>query len=145
MEDTNLLFVYGTLMRGIKSYMSKFLERNSRFIGIGYFEGRLFDLGSYPGLVKDNNSPYKVLGHIFEINEFAVLKQLDIYEGNPTGFSEDYEYVRKLANVNFNTTVLKTWIYLYNRPVQGLKEITSGNYLGYVQINPSHQRFIQSV
>ena len=143
MNKTDFLFVYGTLMKSVKSRMSVYLDQNSEFIGEGYFTGRLFDLGQYPGLIKDDQSPYQVLGHIFAIHNPAILKDLDIYEGNPTGFSEENEYVRRPIEVVCLGQTISCWAYFYNRSVQGLIEIYSGNYPAYCSANPKHQKFIQ--
>ena len=39
---SDYLFVYGTLLKGFNSYMSKFLDKNAAFVGEGYFNGKLF-------------------------------------------------------------------------------------------------------
>ena len=53
---TDLLFVYGTLMRVSRAAMGvrprARLNREARFVGAATVHGRLFDLGAYPGCNK---------------------------------------------------------------------------------------------
>jgi gamma-glutamylcyclotransferase (GGCT)/AIG2-like uncharacterized protein YtfP len=80
--NSDYLFVYGTLLKDFDSHMSKFLERNSDFIGAGYFYGKLFEVSWYPAAILSNISSEKVFGHIFKIHENEkIFKILDDYEG----------------------------------------------------------------
>ena len=47
----DLLFVYGTLMRGYDHPMSRLLSANAAFEGEGSCRGRLHLIRHYPGLV----------------------------------------------------------------------------------------------
>jgi len=48
---SDLLFVYGTLMRGFDHPMAQLLSRSADFIGEGRCQGRLYLVKHYPGLV----------------------------------------------------------------------------------------------
>jgi len=65
----NKLFVYGTLMNDVQSNIARFLRDNSRFLGLGYAKGTLYDLGFYPGFVPDENEDSRVTGHVFELKK----------------------------------------------------------------------------
>jgi len=48
---SDLLFVYGTLMRGCAHPMARLLSANADFIGEATCRGRLYLVKHYPGLV----------------------------------------------------------------------------------------------
>jgi gamma-glutamylaminecyclotransferase len=78
-----LLFVYGTLKRGCSNHG---LLAGQRFIGVartapGY---RLYDLGSYPGLVADAADARGVIGEVWSVDPPALLR-LDELEGVDEG------------------------------------------------------------
>jgi gamma-glutamylcyclotransferase (GGCT)/AIG2-like uncharacterized protein YtfP len=129
--ESNYLFVYGTLLKDFESYMSKFLEKNSEFIGTGYFNGKLFEISWYPGAVLSSVPTDKVFGHIFKIlNKEKTIQILDEYEGIVDTAEHLNEYKRELieAYLDSNETI-KTWVYAYNNSTENLKVIASGNYL----------------
>lgn len=125
------LFVYGTLLKDFESYMSKFLERNSEFLGKGFFNGKLYEISGYPGAVLSEVNTEKVYGHVFKIlNNEKTFQILDEYEGIGANGEHANEYKRVLidAFLGSNQTI-KTWVYVYNLPIAHLKLITTGNYL----------------
>ncbi|MFG6687346.1 gamma-glutamylcyclotransferase [Mariniflexile sp. HNIBRBA6329] len=128
--EPEYLFVYGTLLKDFESDMSKFLERNSEFVGAGYFIGKLFEISWYPGAVLSNDPDDKVYGHIFKIqNPQKTFQVLDDYEG--IGDTGEYanEYTRTLIDAYSNENKsIKIWVYIYNNSTENLKQITSGNY-----------------
>lgn len=77
-----LLFVYGTLMRGRSNHH---LMRSARFVGVDRTLPRyyLYDLGEYPGLVAPG--AHAVLGELFEVTP-DLLSELDCFEGHPQLF-----------------------------------------------------------
>lgn len=142
----DLLFVYGTLLGSLSNSMTDFLKRESVFIGEAYLKGRLYDLGRYPGVVVQNDSPYEVFGHVYQLrNPEEALKVLDYYEDIPDGKQTTSEYIRALTPVRIENNYQHCWVYMYNKPTANLKEIESGNYLKYIQNNSDHQGFINSV
>jgi gamma-glutamylcyclotransferase (GGCT)/AIG2-like uncharacterized protein YtfP len=129
--ESNYLFVYGTLLKDFESYMSKFLNRNSEFIGSGYFNGRLYEISWYPGAVLSDVPSEKVYGHIFKIhNGEKAFKILDNYEGLGDTSEHSNEYKREIIEAYLHTGERQeTWVYLYNQHTMGLKRIESGNFL----------------
>ena len=47
--NSDLLFVYGTLMRGFDNPMAQLLSRSADFIGEAHCRGRLYRVTHYPG------------------------------------------------------------------------------------------------
>lgn len=142
----NHLFVYGTLMQNVDSEITRFLQRNSQFVGEGSFWGQLFDLGHYPGAVLLPNSSTKVFGHIFEIiNTENTLKILDKYEAVGEQFGQFNEYRRELVPIDFVEKQILCWVYLYNLPTKNHNRIKSGNYLEMLAQNKKYQDFVKRV
>jgi len=123
------LFVYGTLMRGMPFPMATFLEQHATFVCEGVAQGRLYELGGYPGLVHLSSEARKVLGHIFELSDAEhTLAALDAYEMINAAEPESSEYRRETIPVNTANGVQECLVYLYNRPTVGLPEIPFGNW-----------------
>lgn len=103
--------------------MHRFLESHADFVGTGTYQGRLYDLGRYPGAVPSRRHADRIKGELYALNRPAhVLKHLDQYEG-PV-------FRRKRVSINLeNKKKTRAWIYLYNHPKDGLKIIHSGDYL----------------
>ena len=75
--SAGLLFVYGTLMRGFALHW--LLDGRAEYAGRGHVEARLFDLGAYPGAVRDPRGI--VSGEVYRIAEPALWTALDSAEG----------------------------------------------------------------
>jgi gamma-glutamylcyclotransferase (GGCT)/AIG2-like uncharacterized protein YtfP len=126
----NLLFVYGTLMRGYDHPMAKLLSRSAEFCGEARCRGRLYLIKHYPGLVLSDDAGDVVFGELYRLRapeqSFATL---DEYEGCGPGATAP-GYVRQLLPVTLDDgTVSNAWTYVYNRPVAELKRIASGRFL----------------
>lgn len=128
---SDYLFVYGTLLKDFDSYMAKFLDRNSEFVGKGHFHGRLYEVSWYPGAVLSNNPSEKVFGHVFKIlNSEKTFKILDDYEGIGETSTYPNEYKRELITTYLDGgNTLRAWVYVYNHLTEHLKHIISGDYL----------------
>lgn len=121
------LFVYGTLLDP-KNQVAKFLQSNAEFYADGYFHGKLYDLGKYPGAVESDNPEDKVYGTIFRVrNPETVFAVLDDYEEVGDQFPTPNEYTRKMIQVFTNNNETKIChIYLYNYPADSGNQIESG-------------------
>lgn len=119
-----LLFVYGTLLDP-KNQVAKFLQSNAEFYADGYFRGKLYNLGEYPGAVKSNNPEDKVYGSVFALEKpETVLSMLDEYEETGDQFAEPNEFIRtKTEIVVGKNEKLLCWIYLYSRSTENLSPI----------------------
>ena len=144
--EKNKLFVYGSLMGGIQSPIANYLKSNSHFLGEGLVNGRLLDIGKYPGLVYQPTGKSKVVGHVFQLgNPKEMLPNLDYYECVGEGFAAPNEYRREIISVALRDQRLDCWAYLYNNDTTNLKEIASGNYLEYFKQNADYQHFVNSL
>ena len=116
------LFAYGTLRRGAP--MHGLLEGRTTWIGAASVEGRLVDLGAFPGLVPPRSPSDRVHGDLFEIvdgEREALLDALDRYEG------ASFERVQQ--SVHGPDGPATAWLYVYRGDLDGAKVLTSGDYL----------------
>jgi gamma-glutamylcyclotransferase (GGCT)/AIG2-like uncharacterized protein YtfP len=128
---SDLLFVYGTLMRGFDHPMAQLLSRSADFVGEAQCRGRLYRVKHYPGLVLSEDADDAVFGELFRLRQPAeLLREFDMYEACGEGFAEPTEYVRQMLTVALgNGAVSEAWTYIYNWPVTGLSRIASGRFL----------------
>jgi gamma-glutamylcyclotransferase (GGCT)/AIG2-like uncharacterized protein YtfP len=128
---SELLFVYGTLMRGYDHPMAKLLSANADFVGEAMCRGRLYLVRHYPGLVLSEAPDEVVFGELYRLRAAeALLREFDMYEACGEGFAEPTEYVRRMLPVtSAGGAVTDAWTYLYNWPVAQLQRIASGRFL----------------
>ena len=128
---SDLLFVYGTLMRGYSHPMARLLAANADFLGEANCRGRLYKVKHYPGLVLSDEASDVVFGELYRLREAeALLREFDIYEACGEGFPEPTQYVRQMLPVTLaGGSVFDAWTYLYNWPVDHLARIESGRFL----------------
>ena len=127
---SDLLFVYGTLMRGFDHPMAQLLSRAADFVGEARCQGRLYRVKHYPGLVLSEDVDDVVFGELFRLRQPAeCLREFDMYEACGEGFEEPTEYVRRKLSVTLDGgTVSEAWTYIYNWPVAQLARIESGRF-----------------
>jgi gamma-glutamylcyclotransferase (GGCT)/AIG2-like uncharacterized protein YtfP len=126
--NNSFLFVYGTLLDTENEY-GVYLSNNCRFYGKGKFKGILYDVGEFPAAIYQPGEEQFVYGSIYVMNDpDKTLKILDEYEGFGENEEQPNLFIRELIAVETKTIQLPCWTYLYNLQVEGLKQITSGNY-----------------
>ncbi|EOV9546947.1 gamma-glutamylcyclotransferase family protein [Cronobacter sakazakii] len=107
------IFVYGSLRRkqGNSHWMT-----NAQWLGDYDIENyQLFSLGHYPGAVPGEGS---VVGEVYRIDAIT-LAELDALR------TARGEYKRQLIQTPYGSA----WMYVYQRPTEGLTRIESGNWL----------------
>lgn len=121
------LFVYGTLASHAEHAMHRALAVHADPAGEGWFNGRLYDIGSYPGAVPSAHPDDKVFGELYRLNDLKVLAVLDDYEGCGATDPPPTEFVRRQETIHRKDgTRAQAWVYLFNRPVFDLPRIVSG-------------------
>jgi gamma-glutamylcyclotransferase (GGCT)/AIG2-like uncharacterized protein YtfP len=128
---SDLLFVYGTLMRGFDHPMAQLLSRNADFVGEARCGGRLYLVKHYPGLVLSDAPDEIVFGELHRLSRpDELLREFDMYEACGEGFAAPTEYIRQLLPVTpGDGTAVEAWTYVYNWPVAHLPRIASGRFL----------------
>ena len=97
----NTIFVYGSLKRGQNHHY--YLLRDSKFLGSFRTapKYRLFDAGSYPLLVKDEDRGHPVQGEVYEVSP-DLLADLDFHEGVPNSYVRGPVEIPQLQGVEAN-------------------------------------------
>jgi len=116
------LFVYGTLRRG--AAMHGLLEGRAVWLCEATAEGRLVDLGSFPGMVASARSGERVRGELYAFGPAereSLLDALDRYEGP--------RFERVTRTVAAAEAAVHAWLYLYRGNARGLPVIAGGDYL----------------
>ena len=128
---SDLLFVYGTLMRGYSHPMARLLSANADFVGEASCRGRLYKVKHYPGLVLSDDAADIVHGELYRLREVdALLRELDMYEACGEGFPQPTQYIRQMFSVRLaDGSQSEAWTYIYNWPVAKLRLIESGRFL----------------
>ena len=128
---SDLLFVYGTLMRGYSHPMARLLSANADFLGDASCRGRLYKVKHYPGLVESDEAADIVFGELYRLRAVDdLLRVFDMYEACGDGFPEPTQYVRRMLPVMLaEGGVSEAWTYIYNWPVATLTRIESGRFL----------------
>lgn len=126
-----LLFVYGTLSSACNNPSAQTLRSQSEFLCRASFQGRLFEVDGYPGAVLSRTPGERVWGELWKItgDAEALFELLDAYEECSPDFPEPHEYRRcRIEIEREDGRTLVAWTWLYNRPVDGLKPISCGDY-----------------
>jgi gamma-glutamylcyclotransferase (GGCT)/AIG2-like uncharacterized protein YtfP len=123
---TDYLFVYGTLRRRYDLKLKDKVKAGWKYVGQAKIGAALYDIGKYPGAVKDR-SGREVIGDVFQVHDPAhVFKVLDAYEGK--------EFVRRKGKVSMRRgDTLTTWIYYYEPNPAGKRLIKQKDYLNYLK------------
>lgn len=122
-ESQQLLFVYGTLRTAVRDPEYQMLDRHVEFVGMGSFQGKLYNLGPYPGAIPSPSEEDVLTGEVYLLEDpDHILPILDDYEG--------HGYHREQLDVRLDTDErIKAWIYLYDEPLKEENRILSGDYL----------------
>ena len=135
MDEPVYLFVYGTLRKECGSPFYKAHAEEMEWIGSGEIDGRLFDIGEYPGALPGlNEEDSVILGDVFRLRQpKECLQLLDQYENYDPLNREGSEYVRGEVSVRMEGgKQLRAWIYWYNGSLVEKKTIREKDYLNYL-------------
>ncbi len=131
--DTKYLFVYGTLRKGVDIPINKKIGGDLEWIGVGQLNGDLYDIGNYPGALK--NSVNLIKGDVFKLlDPKKTLAVLDKYERYYPDNLAKSDYVRSDEIVELESgEQFIVGIYWYNQSVDGKIWIEKGDYLAYLK------------
>jgi gamma-glutamylcyclotransferase (GGCT)/AIG2-like uncharacterized protein YtfP len=129
-----LLFVYGTLRRGTPGAARRLLEGSAVYLDAGTYQGKLHDLGAYPGLTSSTDPADQVIGDVYALRApRRTLRRLDTYEGG--------DYCRRVGVVATRRHGrLQAWIYLFQGSLAHRSRISGGDYLAHLRCNPAARR-----
>jgi len=125
----NLLFVYGTLMRGFP--LHALLERRATYLGEATTPGLLLDLGSYPAALKSATG--KIRGEVYRLADPGLWRALDSAEGS--------QYHREQAGIEqASGGRVGAYVYWYVGPIDGAVPIPGGDYRAHAPARSIHHR-----
>ena len=131
-----LLFVYGTLRSETNTPMAQLLQQHSNGLEKAVMRGKLYDAGSFPAAVHNQESPNLIHGSLHTVSNSEILfKRLDRYEGYHSHDPGGSLFVRKKVPIIKNGQSVIASTYLFNQSTSKLKCITSGDYLAYCNKN----------
>ena len=124
------LFVYGTLLRESDNEFSHFLSAHSTAVGEAFFQGKLYIIDWYPGMVASDNPKDKVRGELIKLDDHheKLFHKLDLYEGVSDPPSKNDEYKRQKIRVKSELGDTECWAYIYQGSKKGLNKIISGDF-----------------
>ena len=138
-EARDYLFVYGTLLgsdRGLTGHNQRArLAREAKVIGTATLEGRLYDLGRYPGIVvpaPGESTPGDIVhGEVLALSAAdETLRWLDVYEGIVPGRIAANEYERVARDVMLDDgPAVRAWVYVYGGVSRDAILIPGGRWL----------------
>lgn len=124
---TNLLFVYGTLMRAFDNRYARQLRAESWFVGPGHLPGVLYRVSWFPGAVPDSSAQSLIHGEVYKLkNPEEMLLVLDDYED--VGDNETGLYSRQQLPVQVGSKTLTCWVYVYNESTDSLVVVEEGRF-----------------
>ena len=131
------MFVYGTLRRDVPGVARRLLMDSADYLDAGAFYGRLYDLGAYPALTPSTDPADRVCGDVFALRTpRRTLPRLDRYEGQG--------YRRRVGIVETQRHGrVRAWVYLYLGSLEGQSPIAEGDYVAYLERNPSARRAVR--
>lgn len=127
-----LLFVYGTLLSGFTNTFRQLMESQTSFLSKGTIQGRLYDLGNYPGLVLSNEPNAIVFGEVYQVHQESLIKELDLYENYRHNDASSL-YLRSVQTIVLNDEQsVEAMVYTYNKSVDNAIRIIDGDYHTYL-------------
>ena len=124
---TQLLFIYGTLMPGLRLEAQM---QGARFVGAAQVPGCLVDVGRYPGFLVGDGL---VKGEVYEVDA-AHLDRLDGVEDMVPGNRAASQYWREeVTVVSGPLQGQRVQTYVYNRLVDSCTPIEHGDYRRYIR------------
>ena len=125
----DLLFVYGTLMRGFR--LHRLLAGQTEYLGEGEVPGLLFDLGSYPAALR--GAAGSIRGEVYRLLDPGLRVALDSAEGS--------QYHRREVGVRMaGGGQVTACIYWYVGSVDRAVPIPGGDYRAHSPAKSIHHR-----
>lgn len=119
------LVVYGTLLDStLRGKLG--VDAHMRRIGACLIEGRMYDIGSFPGVVEGEGT---VRGELYAVERPEVFDRLDQYEGYHPDLPRSSRFVRKI--VPLIQPEGTAWVYFYEGPISARTRIESGSWRTY--------------
>lgn len=132
-SDVGRVFVYGTLRRGFTNHGRDVLTLHGRFLSEATVEGELYDLGSFPALVVEEDPSSRVHGEVYELTRepARAIERLDRYEGARGPDPLPYDRTARRVTLSDGTEV-EAWTYVWTGELEQGQRVPSGDYVAYL-------------
>ncbi|MEJ2643674.1 MAG: gamma-glutamylcyclotransferase [Gammaproteobacteria bacterium] len=131
-----LIFFYGSLLLEPAEARVQRALAACRPLGGAWIQGRLYDLGHYPGAVPSPRHGDRIRGELYQLRDTGrSLRLLDRFEDYHRRQPADSLYLRRrtTAWLNGGGRAVACWAYFYNGPVRSRWRIPDGDYRRYLQ------------
>lgn len=117
--------------------MADFLAENATFISYGWYQGKMYMIRDYPGVIASDDAEERVYGEVYHLHDAdSVLAKLDEYEECSIRYPQPAEYQRVQTQIlTVDGCLLEpVWIYSYQWPVADKARIVTGDFMQPAQI-----------
>lgn len=113
--DKHLIFVYGTLKRGL---INNYIIKNQKYIGVGTTspDWQMYNLGNYPGVISGNE---RIAGELWLVDD-ATFKHCDWLEGHPDFYER---FLIPVVSDSEDDKEVEAWMYVYKGNVDNYQQI----------------------
>lgn len=133
MVKQEYLFVYGTLLSALNHPVHNAMIKYCQFYADAYLPGYLYAVDGYPGAIYIACATARIAGELYRIQRHSALfALLDQYEECSGRHLPPHEYIRRPCPIYAGEETISAWAYLYNRPVDRLPVITSGDFRQFI-------------
>lgn len=140
-NSSQLIALYGSLMSPFFTLEQLGLKSRLELLGPCTLQGRLYDLGDYPGLLMPTGAGDIVEAELYRFSDSGVLRVLDEFEDYDPGNESASLYLRK--KFLLESPRQEAWVYLYNQSVIESDYIAGGNWQQYVAGKAGGRRILQ--
>lgn len=133
MKKTHLVFVYGTLLSGLRNH--RCLEGTTYIGKASTLENFvMYAHSGYPAIVEPQgkDAGYTIFGEVYEVND-RVLMMLDHLEGYDPESPKTSLYQRSSIEVKINDNIEGVYVYVQKRIPSSMKRLATGNYLEFLE------------
>lgn len=124
------LFAYGFLKRAYHGdRKTQTPPMDVEFVSVGLYQGRIYRVERYPGVIYDELEDYTVKGEVFKMrNPDQLLPILDRYEHASPLIVTEPEYQRVLRKIKTPNALVDCWVYEYLKAVKDPMLIENGEF-----------------
>ena len=110
--------------------LHRLIARNSDYIGMATYQGQMYQVADYPGIIPSEDTKDQVVGELYLLsNTIKLLNVLDEYEEFNSDKPESSLFVREHVKVSLKGKEIETYAYLYNKKIDPKTRISSGDYV----------------
>jgi gamma-glutamylcyclotransferase (GGCT)/AIG2-like uncharacterized protein YtfP len=126
----DLFFFYGLLKQGAcGSPQGLDLVGSGKFLGAARINGRMYDLGGFPGIVKGGpHEKGECHGVLYRLDHSGLAADMDAFEDILLHDHEASLYRREKVIAQTEIGPVSAWVYIYNQPVREASHVPNGDW-----------------